>query len=281
MALKAVLDEPEEPKGPSVEEQLEAERADRQRQEALWAERQAAYEGRLEQIERSSQRVGYQPTMTPQQAQQDLGLSAEDIANDPDKALKMLEDRIRQSTKAELSREYAPVIQGLAQQAFHAEMEGLRSRKYWSQAQKDVERYFADNPHEALQPGRAKEVFNYLVGTNHEQYEKAAAAAAEKDKTFTRERMANEARSNATYDPPMRAPAPRAERDEKDEEVSLSDEEELVRQQYNRLGANISKREWRAISDGKIFPKTQNASDWQRGWGAERKSERKVRGLDY
>lgn len=280
MALRSIVTEDVEPAGPTPEEQLAAERAEAARREAAFAERQAAMEGRLEQMERMGRRAATpQPMMTPQQAQMELGLSADDIANDPEKALRALTDHIRQSTKAELTREYAPVIQGLAAQAFQGEREGLKSRKYWAAAEKDFNRYFEDNPQEALTPGRAKEVYDYLVGRNIEQYEAAIATQDEKDKAFTRERLAATSTSHSTAEPPMRRssaePRPKAD----DDFAPLSEEEELVRQKYNAYGANISQREWRLISEGKVIPKTANSSDWQAGWGD--KSRRKVRGMDY
>lgn len=272
MALKPMINEPAEPEGPSQEELLAQEREERSRIEQEMRERQAAYDARLEEMERGIARAAQpKPQMTAQQAQQELGLSAEEIQKNPDKALKALEDHIRQAATRDIESRYAPVVQGLAQHAFQSELRSLESRKYWKQAQKDVERYFKDHPQEAMTPGRASEVYKYLVGENIEKYEAAAsetreAEIEEKDRGHSAGRPSH---APPAYDVPIRqrAYAPKADK-ANEKEPSLTDQEELVRQTYNRLGANISKREWVEISKGNVFPKARGA-DWERGWYAD------------
>lgn len=273
MALRPALKEPE-PTGPTPDELLAVEREARARMEQEGRERQAAYEARLEQLERQTRQP--QPYMTAEQAQKELGLTADDIAKDPEAALTALEEHIRRKTTAEIEQKYGGIVAGLASQSFQNEMESLKGRKYWAEAEKEVTRYFQENPNEVYTPGRAKDVYSYLVGQNVEKYEAARAAQEEKDKSFSRDRMASSA-TRPVYDEPIRRAAP-SEPKGSEAEPELSEAEELVRQKYNALGANISKREWVAISEGKLFPKTSQSSDWQQGW---RKDGRNVRGGDY
>lgn len=265
----------ETPKGPSPEEQLERERADRARAEQELRERQAAYEARLEEMDRSMRRQATPaPTpMTAAKAQEELGLSADDIQKDPDKALKALEDHIRkqavQEATAEVESRYGGLVSNLSNQAVNLELEQVKNQKYWHEAQAEVARYFEDHPDE-MTPGRVTEVYRWCVGQNHEQYEAAHRERQSKDQASTSEMR--QGANAAAEPPPRRSAGSRLDVDEKGPEPELTEEEETVRQAYNAHGANISKREWVAISEGRLIPK-KRASDWDAGYY---KTDRKV-----
>lgn len=258
MALPISIKEdpvPEAPKGPTPEELLAQERAERQRLEAQMAAQQADTRARFDMMERRNYNA---PATTAAQAQAELGLSAEDIAKDPEKALQMLKDHMRREAVQEIENKYAPVIEGLAAQAFSSQVEALRGKKYAQDLMPLVEEYFQANPAERYQPGKATEVYERLVGKNLDELvrrDQARTGAEATSKNYGTSRV---------EEPPIRpAGALRVEADEDTgREPQLTNYEEEAFQNWKRLGVISSRKEWVELSKGNVFPKAV-AADWQ------------------
>ena len=254
MALPVVLKEPEviAPTGPSAEDMLSHEREERRQLETRFAAAEADARARFDMIERR----GYAQAMPAAQAQEELGLTSEDIAANPEKALSMLKEHISRETEARLEKKYSGVISGLAEQVSGSQVEALRSKKYAADLIPLVEEYFQHNPQDRHIPGKATEVYERLVGKNLDALEKRESTRGAMDKGYSN--------PNRVEEPSFRsAGALRVEGGgEDDENAQLTEAEEETRKQYNAYGANISKKEWVGISSGKVFPKNR-ASDWQ------------------
>ena len=269
MALKPMLDDP---KGPSPEDlAAESDRTERARLDQELRERQAATDARLDELGRSMARNAQPITQsaTPTPSPTEPNLTAEEIQKNPDQALRLLEDHIRTKAVAEAEQnveaKYGEKFNRLSNHAVGQELENVKGRKYWGEAEKDVTRYFEDHPAE-LQPGRVEEVYKWFVGENVERYQEEHSARASID-TATTEMRAEANIAPASTDMPMRRSVTPEEKD-KGPEPKLTEEEECVRVAYNAHGANISKKEWVEISKGKIFPK-KRAVDWDAGFYKE------------
>ncbi len=266
MEMKPILDDP---KGPTQEDLAAGERAESARRDQELRERQAATEARLEELSRGVARQPVaQPVASPE-APPAPGLTAEEIQKNPDQALRLLEDHIRTKAVAEaeqnMEAKYGARFDQLSSHAVAQELEAVKGRKYWGEAEKDVTRYFEDHPTE-LQPGRVEEVYKWFVGENVERYQDTHAARTATD-SATSEMRAEANAPALTKDTPIRR-AVTPEEKESGPEPKLTEEEECVRQEYNLHGANISKKEWVKISQGKIFPK-KRATDWDAGFYKE------------
>jgi len=254
MALPVVLKEPEvkAPAGPTAEDMLAREREERRQLEQRFVAAEADARARFDMLDRRQA-----PTMSAAQAQQELGLTAEDIAANPDKALAMLEEHITQKTEARLEKKYGGQLNALSSRAFSSDVEALKGKKYAADVVPLVDEYCRANPQEMNTPGKATEVYERIVGKNIEELQRRdASRGGSMEKNYTS--------SARTEEPPLRqAGSLRVDAaEDTDADGALTEAEEATRLSYNAYGANISKKEWAAIAGGKIYPKNR-ASDWQ------------------
>ena len=269
MALKPMLDDP---KGPSPEDLAAGERAESARRDQELRERQVATDARLDEISRnvtSRNEQGQFQAPLPAAPPAAPGLTAEEIQKNPDQALRLLEDHIRTKAVAEAEQnmedKWGGKFDQLSSRAITQELEAVKGRKYWGEAEKDVTRYFEDHPAE-LQPGRVEEVYKWFVGENVERYQETHSARSATD-SATSEMRAEANAPARSVDTPIRRAVEQVDK-ETGPEPKLTEEEETVRVAFNAHGANISKREWVEISKGKIFPK-KRATDWDAGFYKE------------
>ena len=244
MALP-VITKDEAPKGPSQEDVLATERAARERLEQQYREDRAAYQARLEMMERSLNRPAPGPA-SPEPER----LSAEAIAADPEKGLQLL----RESIANDLRKQYEPTINSLRDTAFQSEVEALKGKKYFSDVEPELRKYFDEHP-EARQPGAAKQAYAVLVGQNLETLEKRhdyAGGGIEK----------NYGAPSYSEAPIRTSGGPLVTDNPGNEAVRLTEAEEQERQYWNGFGVNISPREWAEIQAGRVFPKGA-AMDWE------------------
>ena len=256
MALPIVVKEHEDPPkaaGPTAEEMLAQERAERMKLESRFAAAEADARARFDMMDR---RQYAQPVMTAAEAQRDLGLTAEDLAADPEKALKLLKDHIRKETLAEVESKYAPMVTGLAEDAFATKMEALRNRKYANDLMPLMEDYFQANPQERT-PRKVEEVYERLVGKNLDELQR-------RESTRSADMPKNYLPNARVEEPSLRAGgAPlRVEGDSAEPTATLTEMEEQAFQYWKRLGVIDNRKEWVEISKGNVFPKSVSA-DWQ------------------
>lgn len=183
-----------------------------------------------------------------QRAVNELGLTEEDILNDPAGAIA----KISAHMKARDAEMYAyqervnSVVGNLAKNSFRAEMSALKNERFAEWLVPYVEDYFRKNPDEALLDGSVKRVYNQLVGQNYEELERLS-----KEKGIppnTRQRIVEPGIRTSGYEP---APV-------KEEKPVLPEDEMFMLQEHNRKvdpKYKMTPEEWADIRSGKKYPK--------------------------
>lgn len=256
IVVKEVDDAPKAP-SPTAEEMLAREREERYKLEQRFAVAEAEARARFEMLDR--RQYNAQPAMTAADAQKDLGITAEEIAADPDKALKLLSEHIRKETLREVESKYAPIVTGLAEQSYSAQVEALRNRKYAQDLMPLVEEYFQHNPQDRYTPGKAQEVYERLVGKNLDELQRRESARVpDIQKNYSPSRV--DEPSMRVGGAPLRVGG---ESEGSDWSKPFSKEaEEVAYQTWKGLGVIDNRKEWRMIHEGRVFPK-DIAADWQ------------------
>lgn len=188
------------------------------------------------------------PPQDAVRAQEDLGLSDEDILSDPTGAISKLQAQIRQRDEA--MREYQEransVIGNLAKNSFRSEMQSLSKERYSEWITPYVEDYFRKNPQEAFTDGAVRRVYHELVGQNLSELERLQSERT--SVPLPRQRVVEEsARFSSASEPSGEA-----------KKQLLSDEDEFMRVSTNSsFGGKyaMSPEEWADIRSGKKYPK--------------------------
>jgi len=266
----------EEKAGPTVEDQLAAEKAERAQLEAKMAQEKAVLDAKMEALERNvGQRFAERPqTVAPvaaEQAREELNLSDEEILANPRAAVARVADHITQQRLAEQNARNAEIFGNLADTAYKSQIQMLTGKEFYADLQPFIEEYFARNPEQRLQSGRPEQYYNELVGANINELNTRKAArdaeAAEAAKSTTETTQLRQ----STASPNLSTPSIRGhETQEKagDTDADLLGDNADVKQElmeiFNQHGLNMTAKEWKDIESGKILPK-KIASDWQAG----------------
>lgn len=182
-----------------------------------------------------------------QRAVSELGLSEEDILNDPAGAIA----KITAHMKARDQELYAyqervnSVVGNLAKNSFRAEMSALKNERFAEWLVPYVEDYFRKNPEEALLDGSVKRVYNQLVGQNYEELERLSK---EKSGVNNRQRIVEPGIKTSGYEP---APV-------KEDKPVLPEDEMFMLQEHNKRVDSkyrMTPEEWAEIRSGKKYPK--------------------------
>lgn len=254
-----------EPVGPTPEElarQKEAETQAKLREQELETERAKAKAEAMEMFvrERFAQgrtEVVQQAPPEARQAQEDLGMTEEEILSDPAGAIAKLSAymRAKNEEEARYRNNANNVIANLAKSNFKSELQALKNERYAEWIMPHVEDHFRRNPEEAFNEGRVRSVYNELVGQNLQQLEKL-----ERERTIPppRERVIE----------PSVSFSPSPEPAKKDEKQILPEDEEFMRLEHNRRVPEhyqMTAEEWRDIRSGKKYPKKISTDIQYRG----------------
>ena len=255
---------PPAPKGPSPEEQA------RERELQLQGQKQAAEieaarsQAKAEAMERFLQQSfargrSEAPPQEAVRAQQDLGLTEEEILADPTGSIAKLSDHIRRQNEAmvEYQNRANSVIGNLAKSNFKSEMSALGKERYAEWLAPYVEDYFRNNPEEAFKDGSVRRIYNELVGQNIEELERLHKEKAVPPGQVNRERVIEQSTGASNYSPEP----PRKETS------ALPEDEMFMLSEHNRRAPQyaMTPEEWADIRSGKKFPKKISTDIQYRG----------------
>jgi len=266
MTLGKVERPPEENK-PSEAELLAAEQtrvreleAKLQAQEAADQARREAYEAAIGQRFAQAQQVAPRQAESAEvyQAQQELGITDEDLAENPLENIKKIAEYQARVESQKVRDGIAPVMKNLVTQSYQLQLRELSSDPFYEDVGPLVQQYFTANPDQMLVDGRVQSVYYEIVGKNLPELQQRQAARAPVEPPPTRSSKAPEIPSINTP-PPGRDVAPL-----KPAAVGsgLTEEKEYLMNIYNKLGADLDPDEWAGIEKGQILPKNR-AADWQ------------------
>ena len=248
----------EQERGRLLEQQVVAQQAaDTARKEAYDQELASRYQQAQQQVapQRSDAAEVYQ-------AQKDLGITDEDLAEKPAESVRKIAQYQGQLESQRLREGLAPVVGNLVRQSSKLQLRELASDPYYEDVAPYVNQYFDQNPDEMLKEGRIQEVYYELAGRTRSELEKRRV-----------DREAAKAPPDTPAIPPVKAPplpsintppaggtiAPL----EKKKGAQLTEEESYLMNIYNRLGADLDPDEWSGIRKGQLLPKSRRAADWQ------------------
>lgn len=283
--LDSLVPKEEPAKEPSAEAQeLEKLRKEKAEYEArLQADKDSNVNSRISELERSMQEryravreVPSAPAPEPAyQAQQELGLTDEEILAKPAEAVQRMAEHIANQRVAQMEGQVTQVLGHQVRRGFDAEIESLKKHPYFDDLAGALNTHFESNPHEMIQAGSAKRRFNELVGENLETLTKLAAEREaqrriDEEKRVLADQPAAISR-NRVVEPAIRpGTPPPVETTSKDKEFTLDEnparaaEKRYLMEEFNRHGANLNEEEWVGIEDGKLLPK-KLAADIQMG----------------
>lgn len=261
---------PAPPQGPTPEE-VAAKNAEISALKTEIAQKEAAFTARFDGLERmvgDSFRNRATPaapvppdTAAAYAAQQDLGMTDEEILANPAKSFEKLRDHLKKQVREEVAKEYGDTLNNMAVAAFQSQVEALRGEPYFGDLADAVVQYFQDNPREASVPGQVRRIYNELIGVNLAELQRRASARKE---PADPEPPPARARS---VEPAFRSPAAPTPAPPENKTAPVIDEAEAaVMSAFNKARPGLFKdeTEWAEVAQGKRFPK-KIASDIQTG----------------
>ena len=266
--------ETEKPTEPNFEVVAAEEKVRREAIEARLKEKEAEWDRRMAAVESQRQPVVHQPVQeqpSPEQVAYELGMSAEEVAANPDEAFKKFENILNQrdSQYKEAIQRAGYVMNNLAQNNHETQVTSLKDRDFFDKAEPLIRAYYNENPREKV-PGMGRtpdEVYNIVIGQNWKQWEKERQESSPPpDPNLSPPPLLQNNRPQAIESPlPLSKQSVLSESSSREKDIKLSEDEESIRQHYNTsFKTNISKAEWVAISSGKVLPKqSKGAADWQ------------------
>jgi len=266
--LPSTEPEPEKAKEPTEAEKLAAKEAEIARLNQELSSQRAATDARLQGLETAlgqrfaEQRRGPAAPPAPEPssayaAQQELGLTDEQILSNPLESVKAIAQHIAEKQRAAFVAEVAPVLGGLVHSNYEAQVDSLKSHPYFIDLQDALRGHFEENPSDKMSPGNIRKVFNELVGANIVELQRRAAVR-EGERLAAAATPAPRARA---IEPSIRTPAlsisPTKAEDKEGFIMGdgLDGARQELMQEFNKYGVNLSDKEWQAIESGKRFPK--------------------------
>lgn len=262
------------PPGPSPEEVAAQKEAEIAALKAEMAQKEAAFAARFDGLERLVGE-GFRNRATPAApvppdttaayaAQQDLGLTDEEILANPAKSFEKIRDHLRNQIRAEMTQEYGAAFNNLTVTAFQSQVEALRADPYFEDLSGALIQYFQDNPQEASIAGQVRRIYNELIGVNIGELQKRAEAR--KQLAEPAPPVAPAARPRAV-EPSLRAPVTPTPMPPEARNAPIIDEAEAnMMEAFNKVRPGLFKdeAEWAEVAQGKRFPK-KIATDIQAG----------------
>ena len=190
-----------------------------------------------------AQPVQYVPY--PVQQEEEPQLTEADILADLPGTISTLADQIASQREQALREEFGSHLSRVYEKDFDRDFDALKSQPHFKFVEAELKDWAEKNPQEKFTPGRLMEKYNSLAYSKLPEIQEAERAEAE----------ANEPARVRAVDhsiPVSTSPAPPPQ---SADEVSISEEEETMRQKWNRQqGLNMSKKEWAAWRDGELGP---------------------------
>jgi hypothetical protein len=271
---------------PSAEAQ-ELERlrqANAELESRLRAQRDSEVDSRLSEMERAMQekyRAVRQAPSAPQpepayQAQQELGITDEEILANPRAAIERISEHIANQRLSQMQDGVVQVLRHQVKRGFDSEMESLRNHPYYNDLAPVLREHFDANPHEMIEAGAVKRRFNELVGENLDTLTKLAAEREAKRKVDEESQRLSEQPGaiarNRVVEPSIRAgsaplqssPSQKEKETELDKDPSRAAAKRDLIDIFNRVrpGLDLTEEEFVAIEKGDVFPK-KVAADYQ------------------
>ena len=180
-------------------------------------------------------------------AANDLGLTEQDILNDPTAAIAKISEHMKRRDQElyDYQERVNSVVGGLAKNTFRAEMNSLKNERFGEWLVPYVEDYFRKNPQAALNDGEVRRVYNELVGQNYSELEKLSV---EKATPPGRERIIEQPIRASSYSPEP----------PKDDKGKLPEDEMFMLGEHNRKVEEkyrMTPEEWADIRSGVKYPK--------------------------
>jgi len=268
--LPSTEPEPEKAKEPTEAEKLAVKEAEIARLNQELSSQRAATDARLQGLETAlgqrfaEQRRGPAAPPAPEPssayaAQQELGLTDEQILSNPLESVKAIAQHIAEKQRAAFVAEVAPVLGGLVHSNYEAQVDSLKSHPYFIDLQDALRGHFEENPSDKMSPGNIRKVFNELVGANIVELQRRAAVR--EGERQAAEAVATPAPRARAVEPSIRTPATTVTTKQAMEKEGvimgdgLDDARQELMQEFNKYGVNLSDKEWQAIESGERFPK--------------------------
>ncbi|MGH9426146.1 MAG: hypothetical protein ACRD2L_07580 [Terriglobia bacterium] len=268
---------PEEtkPAGPSVEELLSQRDAEVASLKGQMAEKEAAFEGRFQGLERlvgdqfRASRQAPSAPVAPESsaayaAAQELGITDDELLARPAESVRKIAEQISARERAKLSQEFGTAYQNLAVTAFNSQVDALRGHAYFADLQDSLIEYFRENTGEIGTAGQVRRVFHELVGTNLEELQRRQEARKALAAVPAETVVVPEIRKRAV-EPSLKIPtaAPAIREDAK---PTIDGAESLMMEAFNKVKPGLFKNEaeWAEVAEGRKFPK-MISSDIQTG----------------
>lgn len=255
----------------AAEAQWKDQEAERQKQEA--DARIRALEDQMRQRYQAVRQNAAPPQEQTYAAQQELGLTDEEILANPKEAIERMAQHIAQKELAAERQQMTQILGHQVRRGFDAEMGSLSQEPYFRDLEATLHEYFQQNPQEAIVAGSVKRKYNELVGENLAYLTKLAAERQAAEAVAQERETATQAQSvqNRVVEPQIR-PGSVEKTKTSEKEFSLdpnparAKEKQRLIDEFNRHGANLDEKEWIEIEEGRALPKKMSA-DIQLGYG--------------
>lgn len=232
---------PDEEPTPEVEKpdpQLEAIRL-MQESQAQAARQQAESQERLAESLKGLATPS-QPAVAPRV--QAPRLSEDDAVANPLNTMAQLAEYERQLALQEVSDGLSPVLNNMADGLYESLKGSLKESPFFKHAESELDTYFEKHPDRANKAA-IREKFNSLIGQNYEKWQGQLET--------------NQPIPRSQPDHSVRAPSPVPQaREEVEAKTVLDPETEDFYQRWTEHypDMGMSRKEWKAIQDGKLFP---------------------------
>lgn len=218
--------------------------------EAKLVENSARYEQNLEEINKTLSGRYEQKVAQQEPAPQEPVIDDATFDKAPSKTAEMISKKVVAEELAEVGKYYGGIIGNLAEQTFETQLDSLRNERFFPYLEKDIRKFFEDNPQGKLTARSARTIYDQYVGQDIENLLQSEAEAKEKNSQAQDDLVHQRVVRPDVRDQSLsRTPAPRGPVVPQNTGAQLTENERHIFEIYRRYKVFDDEEDWRNWSN--------------------------------